>query len=301
MEGWDAQMMLDEYIRDYMMKNNMYEAAYIFTEEANICDRPVVIDSKEGFLAEWWSLFWDVYSNVLSKRPTATEGYTSKNSFQDNCRATQNAGNGPQNIPLETPRPDMKYMFQNISAAMGMLGLSNQPQTVHLTARPSPHMVNLHQSTPPVMVNLHQSSPPMTMPGPAMVNFLQSALPITTQRPELNPCCLGSPPLVDFDTREGDFLTNLMAASVHEQEHLMFPERVPDFNSQLLSVDQLARRAPSSSKYSYPVEIVPHKHQCDIFGVNHELEIIGFISVMSKHRRCLAKFNQEDFELITFI
>ncbi|XP_073273742.1 uncharacterized protein [Primulina huaijiensis] len=239
MEDWDAQKMLDKYIHDYMIRNNMHDAANIFAEEANVCRRPVAINSEEGFLAEWWSLFWDVHSDILSKHPTTTEGYAFK--------ATQNAGNCSQKILLEMERIDMNDMSQNISAAMGMLGLPNQPQTVHLTAMPSPDMENLHQITPP-----------MTMPRPDMVNFLQSALPITMQRPELNPYCLGSP-FLDFDMQKGDFLTNLVAANIHEQEHLMFPERGLDFNSQLLNVDQLARMLPSSSKYSYPLEMVPQK------------------------------------------
>ncbi|XP_075502974.1 uncharacterized protein LOC142540587 isoform X4 [Primulina tabacum] len=215
MEDWDAQKMLDKYVHDYMIRNNMHDAANIFAEEANICLRPVAINSEEGFLAEWWSLFWDVYSDILSKHPSTTEGYASKDSIPVNYQATQNAGNCSQKILLEMERPDMNDMSQNISAAMGMLGLPNQPQTVHLTALPSPDMENLHQSTPP-----------MTMPRPDM---------------------------------KGDFLTNLVAASIHEQEHLMFPERGLDFNSQLLNVDQLARMLPSSSKCSYPLEMVPQK------------------------------------------
>ncbi|XP_073038699.1 uncharacterized protein [Primulina eburnea] len=215
MEEWDAQKMLDKYVHDYMIRNNMHDAANIFAEEANICLRPVAINSEEGFLAEWWSLFWDVYSDILSKHPSTTEGCASKESIPVNYQATQNAGNCSQKILLEMERPDMNDMSQNISAAMGMLGIPNQPQTVHLTALPSPDMENLHQSTPP-----------MTMPRPDM---------------------------------KGDFLTNLVAASIHEQEHLMFPERGLDFNSQLLNVDQLARMLPSSSKYSYPLEMVPQK------------------------------------------
>ncbi|XP_073148375.1 uncharacterized protein [Henckelia pumila] len=250
MEAWDAQKMLDKYIHDYMIKNNMHDAAVIFAEEANICLRPVAINSEEGFLAEWWSLFWDVYSDILSKHPTTIEGYASKN-----------AGNWSQNILPEMARPDMNYMSQNISAAMGMLGLPNQSQTVHLTAMPSPDMVNLHQNTPP-----------MTMPRPDIMDFLLSARPITMQWPELNPYCLGSPPTLnfdiqkDFDIQNGDFLTNLIAANIHEQEQLMFPERGLDFNSQLLNVDQFAQMLPSSSKYSYPLEIVPQKPQCYNFG-----------------------------------
>ncbi|XP_073283337.1 uncharacterized protein [Primulina huaijiensis] len=198
-----------------MIRNNMHDAANIFAEEANVCLRPVAINSEEGFLAEWWSLFWDVHSDILSKHPTTTEGYAFKDSIPFNYQATQNAGNCSQKILLEMERIDMNDMSQNISAAMGMLGLPNQPQTVHLTAMPSPDMENLHQITPP-----------MTMPRPDM---------------------------------KGDFLTNLVAANIHEQEHLMFPERGLDFNSQLLNVDQLARMLPSSSKYSYPLEMVPQK------------------------------------------
>ncbi|XP_024158090.1 transcriptional corepressor LEUNIG_HOMOLOG isoform X1 [Rosa chinensis] len=61
---WDAEKMLDLYLHDYMVKKNMHSTAEIFRREADVySESPVVIDTKEGFLNEWWTLFYDVYSS----------------------------------------------------------------------------------------------------------------------------------------------------------------------------------------------------------------------------------------------
>ncbi|XP_038710429.1 transcriptional corepressor LEUNIG-like isoform X2 [Tripterygium wilfordii] len=62
-EFWDAEKMLDLYVHDYMVKKNMHKAAETFKEEADVGNHPVVIDSPEGFLNEWWSIFYDVYAH----------------------------------------------------------------------------------------------------------------------------------------------------------------------------------------------------------------------------------------------
>ncbi|KAJ4834278.1 hypothetical protein Tsubulata_028317 [Turnera subulata] len=58
---WDAQKMFDLYLHDYMVKRNMHSTAAIFSQEANVSARPVVIDPPDGFLREWWSFFYDTY------------------------------------------------------------------------------------------------------------------------------------------------------------------------------------------------------------------------------------------------
>ncbi|PON61396.1 Guanine nucleotide-binding protein, beta subunit [Trema orientale] len=61
-DGWDPEKMLDLYLHDYMVKKKMHKAASTFKEEANICDHSVEINTSEGFLYEWWSIFYDVYA-----------------------------------------------------------------------------------------------------------------------------------------------------------------------------------------------------------------------------------------------
>ncbi|KAL1806001.1 hypothetical protein ACET3Z_029069 [Daucus carota] len=56
------------YIHDHMRKNNMHEAAKIFAEEANLELNPV-IDAPQGFLAEWWEVFWNKYFSIYSSIP----------------------------------------------------------------------------------------------------------------------------------------------------------------------------------------------------------------------------------------
>ncbi|XP_057948630.1 transcriptional corepressor LEUNIG_HOMOLOG-like [Malania oleifera] len=62
-DEWDAEKMLQLYVHDYMVKKNMHRTAEIFAREANVCNNPVVIDVPEGFLSEWWSIFYDLYAS----------------------------------------------------------------------------------------------------------------------------------------------------------------------------------------------------------------------------------------------
>ncbi|XP_038997055.1 transcriptional corepressor LEUNIG_HOMOLOG-like isoform X2 [Hibiscus syriacus] len=72
-DDWDAEKILDLYLHDYLIKKNMHETAELFRQEAGICHRSVglfflsAIDSPQGFLQEWWSLFYDIFSTRQTK------------------------------------------------------------------------------------------------------------------------------------------------------------------------------------------------------------------------------------------
>ncbi|KAK9047776.1 hypothetical protein V6N11_053610 [Hibiscus sabdariffa] len=72
-DDWNAEKMLDLYLHDYLVKKNMHETAELFRQEAGISHRSVgpfffpVIDSPQGFLQDWWSLFYDIFSTRQTK------------------------------------------------------------------------------------------------------------------------------------------------------------------------------------------------------------------------------------------
>ncbi|KAG6777058.1 hypothetical protein POTOM_016858 [Populus tomentosa] len=77
-EGWDDQQMLDQYLYDYFIKRKLHKTAAIFREQANVAAKPAEInDSAQGFLYDWWTMFYDVYvyrqcrkgQNVKGKAP----------------------------------------------------------------------------------------------------------------------------------------------------------------------------------------------------------------------------------------
>ncbi|KAI5590852.1 hypothetical protein BDE02_04G038400 [Populus trichocarpa] len=81
-EGWDDQQMLDQYLYDYFIKRKLHKTAAIFREQANVAAKPVEInDSAQGFLYDWWTMFYDVYvyrqfrkgQNVKGKAPVNDE------------------------------------------------------------------------------------------------------------------------------------------------------------------------------------------------------------------------------------
>jgi hypothetical protein len=64
---------LHSYIYDYCIKRNYLNAAHAFASEANVnIDQKVQIDAPEGFLSEWWAVFWDLY-NAKLRDPNASK------------------------------------------------------------------------------------------------------------------------------------------------------------------------------------------------------------------------------------
>jgi hypothetical protein len=58
---------------DYLRKRQFVQSGQAFMLEANLSSsESVIIDSPEGFLYEWWSLFWDIY-NARNNKPSSNE------------------------------------------------------------------------------------------------------------------------------------------------------------------------------------------------------------------------------------
>ncbi|KAK7302808.1 hypothetical protein RJT34_13704 [Clitoria ternatea] len=85
---WDADEMFRVYLHDYMIKRGMHQAAEIFKKEAQVPDNSVVstdmkyfdsvADSHEGFLHEWWSVFYGVFTSRQRKDQETRPGSSSK-------------------------------------------------------------------------------------------------------------------------------------------------------------------------------------------------------------------------------
>ncbi|CAI8610227.1 unnamed protein product [Vicia faba] len=56
----ETDKMLDAYIYDYLVKNQLYETARFFHDEAAVVPN-VVRYAPDGFLFEWWSVFWELF------------------------------------------------------------------------------------------------------------------------------------------------------------------------------------------------------------------------------------------------
>ncbi|KAK4781248.1 hypothetical protein SAY87_017354 [Trapa incisa] len=60
--NWEADKMLDVYLHDYFVKRNLRATARAFQAESRVPIDTVAIDSPDGFLMEWWSVFWDIFA-----------------------------------------------------------------------------------------------------------------------------------------------------------------------------------------------------------------------------------------------
>ncbi|TYJ34491.1 hypothetical protein E1A91_A05G172300v1 [Gossypium mustelinum] len=73
----------------------MHETAALFREEAGVSNRPVVIDSPEGFLQEWWSLFYEIFA----ARQTKLQGEAESTSAKSEIKEDQSQSFGPMFMP----------------------------------------------------------------------------------------------------------------------------------------------------------------------------------------------------------
>ncbi|KAG4381093.1 hypothetical protein GLYMA_15G075500v4 [Glycine max] len=123
-DRWDADKILRLYLHDYMVKRGMHNAAEIFKKEAQVPDHPVymnfldsVVDSPDGFLHEWWSIFYEVFTSRQGKDQETGQGSSSKLVPM----MTQNARNdAPPKIPQismsehRTPQFQVNSSFNNM-------------------------------------------------------------------------------------------------------------------------------------------------------------------------------------------
>ncbi|XP_047267411.1 transcriptional corepressor LEUNIG_HOMOLOG-like [Capsicum annuum] len=64
MESWNAQMMLDKYIYNYLVTKGLHKTAEVFSIEANVVNPTNV----EGYLMEWWDGFYDIYNTYQDEK-----------------------------------------------------------------------------------------------------------------------------------------------------------------------------------------------------------------------------------------
>ncbi|XP_047981706.1 transcriptional corepressor LEUNIG_HOMOLOG-like [Salvia hispanica] len=226
MDDWDAQKMLDLYIYDYLQRKKLHMTADILADEADIQPKSVVITPPEGFLSEWWSLFWDVF---ISRVPQGDQASTSETPLNDVSVLPNAPG---------SPVPDVSYMMQNVSLTTPRSGLPNQTQAVN--PPPMPNMGSLLQNAfPSMMPNMDFTSNQF---GQTPLSFPENTM------------------------RQEQIMADLVAQRAREQEHLRLPPRSLDTNSHVLNVDHLASMLPLASSSSRRQKKVSNKRQIPVIN-----------------------------------
>ena len=73
-QQWHSETMLNLYIHDYLKKRNLAKTAEVLRQEANIAyPMCTPIDAQNGFLLDWWNVFWDIFSAKSSKYAASKE------------------------------------------------------------------------------------------------------------------------------------------------------------------------------------------------------------------------------------
>ncbi|KAL7142670.1 hypothetical protein ABFS83_08G139500 [Erythranthe nasuta] len=287
-QNWDAQKMLDLYIYNHLIRRNRHTTAEIFTREANFHPTPVALDPPEGFLSEWWSIFWSVYS---ARYPEETGDSSSKSN-----------GNGPQHVqPAVLQNPNLNHMQQNPYPTMQRQALPNMLQNAGPTIIPRPNNIgnilqgsNLSTMTPFPGLKLAPFSGFNMTPGQSINRFavrdlnsnsnFNSQLLNIDQLAGMMPSSSNSSLPQDRVyknpqlclTRDNKFGTSLWRSTIpdptrnlpkpgelklkHADTGSRMNEQVNlNFNSQNVGVDQLSRFLPFSAICSHSREEIEKK------------------------------------------
>lgn len=236
------------------------------------------VEAPEGFLAEWWSLFWDVFSCRFPQANEVGAGdFTSKvlsdktlNTSCFNCvifcisQAVAAPGNVQQNLPPIMPRPiiPMPPMSQRTAGTM-------QPNPFALFPRPELYQqaMNPMQTPFPTLPRpelIQQAMNPMQIPFPMLprVGMNQQAMnamatPHILQRPEMNQQIMSGIPMPKpyvsanfpsspgFGVQHGEMPTLL--GKMWGQEYLKHSPGDLAGSFQFLDVEKMTQVLPSSS------------------------------------------------------
>ncbi|KAJ9168820.1 hypothetical protein P3X46_020304 [Hevea brasiliensis] len=135
-DSWDAKKMFDLYLHDYLVKRNLHKTAAIFRNEANVGENPVAVDSFDGFLHEWWTLFYDVYaSRQLKHEEAKTKSSVKVYYFLFGLQGGQMTQNEIQNMrPILPKLPIYQQRCGEFPVGPGY-GMLGQPPTCLLPTR----------------------------------------------------------------------------------------------------------------------------------------------------------------------
>ncbi|XP_073049297.1 uncharacterized protein [Primulina eburnea] len=253
MDDWDAQKMLDKYIHDYMIRKNLHTAAEIFANEADISPEPAAVNPPEGFLTEWWSLFWDVYSAKLPN-PEETKDSSDKN------------------VGSVSQRPDMNHMLPSVCPQQPTPRLPDFLQNVYSTVIPRLDMGNTLQSAPPTMISRQELNWNGLGLPPVLDTTIGQEQPVTNWISEN----MSEQKRLMLSARDLNFNARLLNVDrLSEQERLMLSAGDLNFNARLLNVDQLASLPPFSINSRYLQKRVPQKPQRSVLTNGRSCTYVG--------------------------
>ncbi|XP_073136239.1 uncharacterized protein [Henckelia pumila] len=261
MDDWDAQKMLDKYIHDYMIRKNLHTAAETFAKEADISPEPPAVNPPDGFLTEWWSLFWDVYSAKIPNQSEATKDSADKNVSSVFQRPNMNCM--PSSVCPPPPTPRLPDFLPNVYSTM-----IPRPDTGSMMQSALPTMISRPElnsnglGLPPV---LDTATIGQGQPATNWISENMSERERLTLSARVNSNGLGLPPMLDTTIGQGQPLTSWISENMSEQERLALSARDLNFNARLLNVDQLASLPPFSMNSRYLQKGVQQKPQRPVF------------------------------------
>ncbi|ORX56032.1 WD40 repeat-like protein [Piromyces finnis] len=164
----DREKMLDTYIYDYCLKRNYKQTAELLKQEAKVSVEDIQQINSEGFLYEWWTVFWEIYSAKENNEEDTTSDALTYIGAQ-NLKAKQNEILLRQINSINTPK------------GVNSSSLTNQIMNPQLKQLQQLQLQQLHSKQNAQSSNITQASISTTQPSTTQSSIQQQLQQLQAQ------------------------------------------------------------------------------------------------------------------------
>ncbi|XP_070051666.1 transcriptional corepressor LEUNIG_HOMOLOG-like isoform X5 [Nicotiana tomentosiformis] len=244
---------LEVVILNYMVKRGFHQTGEVFAREINANPNPVAINSPEGYLQEWWNIFYEAFSSRFPEVALfAAESFD---------KVAQTVENVVSNIGPVSSTYAPNHTGENISIVTASSPMMPSPP-VMASSGPDlmdPYISDLLSSIcPNLLPNL---SPPMASITPEMMptegDVLQNACSIMPRTGYIQPRFTQFSVGPNIRMVQGQPSLDLLPGRMQEQAQHMTPPRDVTSILKFLEINKMDGMLPSASNSGYPMQQIP--------------------------------------------
>ncbi|XP_019232481.1 PREDICTED: uncharacterized protein LOC109213178 isoform X2 [Nicotiana attenuata] len=244
---------LEVVILNYMVKRGFHQTCEVFAREINANPNPVAINSPEGYLQEWWNIFYEAFSSRFPEVALFAAG-----SFD---KVAQTVENVVSNIGPVSSTYAPNHTGENISTVTTSSLMMPSP---HLMASSGPDLMDpyisdlLSSICPNLLPNL---SPPMASITPEMMptggDVLQNGCSIMPRTGYIQPSCTQFSVGPNIRMVQGQPSLDLLPGRMQEQAQHMTPPKDVTSILKFLEINKMDGMLPSASNSGYSMQQIP--------------------------------------------
>nr|XP_016508269.1 PREDICTED: transcriptional corepressor LEUNIG_HOMOLOG-like isoform X1 [Nicotiana tabacum] len=250
---------LEVVILNYMVKRGFHQTCEVFAREINANPNHVAINSPEGYLQEWWNIFYEAFSSrfpevalfaaeSFDKVSQTVENVVSNIGPVSSIYAPNHTGENISTVTTSSPMMPSPHLM-----ASSPVMASSGPDLM------DPYISDLLSSIcPSLLPNL---SPPMASITPEMMptggDVLQNGSSIMPRTGYIQPSFTQFSVGPNIRMVQGQPSLDLLPGRMQEQAQNMTPPRDVTSILKFLEINKMDGVLPSASNSGYPMHQIP--------------------------------------------